>query len=71
MSNHVAISADDGVCRDTYVRPASFEEMACKFLTDHLVKYLMDLPAYRNLVADQKINWIPGSKGGEPNCRRE
>lgn len=28
-------------------------------------------PAIREAIENHKSNWIPGSRGGEPNCRRE
>lgn len=26
---------------------------------------------FRDLIESQKCNWIPNSKGGEPNCKKE
>lgn len=26
---------------------------------------------FLDLIQDHKSNWIPGSKGGEPNCRKD
>ena len=31
-----------------------------------------ELPTwFKNIVENQKCTWIPDSKGGEPNCKRE
>ena len=26
---------------------------------------------FLDLIQDHKFNWIPGSKGGEPNCHKD
>ena len=53
---------------------ASYKDNATVSVTDILGDRIWKLemhPAIREAIANHKSNWIPGSKGGEPNCRRE
>ena len=35
------------------------------------VERFINQPAIRESIENHKSNWVPDSKGGEPNCRRE
>lgn len=35
------------------------------------IERYINQPAIREAIENHKSNWIPDSKGGEPNCRRE
>lgn len=50
--------------RDKYVSMELFESMK-----KDIERYLM-CPGLREAIENHKSNWIPNSKGGEPNCRR-
>ena len=35
-------------------------------------KWLAEIPVwFKELIESQKCNWVPDSKGGEPNCKKE
>lgn len=34
------------------------------------IERFINQPAIRDAIENHKSKWIPGSKGGEPNCRR-
>lgn len=50
--------------KDNYVSMELFESMK-----KDIERYLMR-PGLRDALENHKSNWIPNSKGGEPNCRR-
>ena len=35
------------------------------------IERYINQPAIREAIENHKSNWVPDSKGGEPNCRRE
>lgn len=48
---------------------ASMERVKIRGLLDD-GKLPKELPTwFKNIVESQKCNWIPDSKGGEPNCK--
>ena len=50
------------------VRPITMENITSP-ITSRLDKFI-NQPAIREAIENHKSNWIPDSKGGEPNCRR-
>ena len=34
------------------------------------IERFISQPAVREAIENHKSNWVPNSKGGEPNCRR-
>lgn len=54
------------------------QPIKCNFVSEELldamkrdIERFISQPAVREAMENHKSNWIPNSKGGEPNCRRE
>jgi hypothetical protein len=65
---YVNIVFDEGetsLVRDNFVRTEETEAMRKDIERQFNRKEFLDL------IQDHKSNWIPGSKGGEPNCRKD
>ena len=53
-----------GLVKNNFVTMKLFDAMK-----QDIERYLMS-PGFRDALENHKSNWIPNSKGGEPNCRR-
>ena len=55
--------------RSGNVRPITMIDITSP-ITSRLDEFI-NQPAIREAIENHKSNWIPGSKGGEPNCKKE
>lgn len=51
------------------VRPITMNDITST-ITSRLDEFI-NQPAIREAIENHKSNWIPDSKGGEPNCKKE
>lgn len=65
---YCTIALDEGISSlisDNFVRTEETEAMRKDIERQFNRKEFLDL------IQDHKSNWIPGSKGGEPNCHKD
>lgn len=69
----MADDRDPGFDVPTEPRSGNVRPITMKVITSPIAIRLdefINQPAIRDAIENHKSNWIPDSKGGEPNCRR-